>query len=414
MGPPTTPPPRTRARGAELLTRLPRPKLLGPALRGRALRESHAQDWPFPETYVAGNLTQVYFEGGACFDAMAEAIAAAREYVYLETYILRADTTGWRIADALAERAREGLKVALLYDAFGSLGLDDALLAELRGAGVEVKAYHPLWPWKQRWALNQRDHRKILVCDGSVGFVGGMNLSDAHLSVERGGEGWRDTHVRLEGPVVVQLQRLFVEEWIRQGGEVLPEAPMAAARPAGLHARIVENRQRARRSLVRGSYFDALYHARRRVWITNSYFAPDRRFLRAMLRAASRGVDVRVILAGQSDVPPVTWAGEHLYDRLLRGGVRIFRWTRTVLHAKTALVDERWCTIGTYNLDQRSYRYNLEVNATLLGEEVVGLLARAFRLDTAVCEEVELEHWRKRGLWRRLRAFIAYRLRRWL
>ncbi len=389
----------------DLLTRLPRPKLLGPALRGRALHRSHAQDWPFPETYVGGNLARVYFEGGVCFQAMREAIRGAKDHVYLETYILRADTTGWSIADALAERAREGLTVALLYDAFGSLGLDEALLTTLRDAGVRVLAYHPIWPWKKRWALNQRDHRKILVCDGTLGFVGGMNLTDAHLPHSEGGEGWRDTHVRLEGPVVVQLQRLFVEEWVRQGGKPVPESPMAAARPGGLHARVVENRQRARRALVRGSYFDALYHARQRVWITNSYFAPDRRFLRAMLRAAGRGVDVRVILAGQSDVPPVTWAGEYLYDRLLRGGVRIFRWTRTVLHAKTALVDERWSTIGTYNL---------EVNATLLGEEMVGILSEAFERDAAACDEVHLETWRKRGPWQRFRNFIAYRLRRWL
>jgi cardiolipin synthase len=220
--------------------------------------------------------------------------------------------------------------------------------------------------------------------------------------------------VRLEGPVVVQLQRLFVEEWTRQGGDALPDPPMAAARPDGLHARIVENRKRARRQLVRGAYFDALYHARRRVWITNSYFVPDRRFLRALLRAARRGVDVRVILAGRSDVPPVTWAGEHLYDRLLRGGVRVYRWTRSVLHAKTAIVDERWCTVGTYNLDHRSYRYNLEVNATLLGEAVNTILARTFEHDLELCEEVDLASWRRRGLWRRLRAWVAYRLRRWL
>jgi cardiolipin synthase len=345
---------------------------------------------------------------------MEEAIAGATTTIYLETYILRADAVGWRIADALSARAREGITVAVIYDAFGSLGLDEALLAGLRDAGVEVRAYHPVWPWKRSWALNKRDHRKILVCDGTVGFVGGMNLTASHLPAAEGGGGWRDTHVRLEGPVAVQLQRLFVEEWVRQGGEALPEAPMAAARPHGLHARIVENRQRARRALVRGSYFDALYHARDRVWIPNSSFAPDRRFLRAMLRAAARGVDVRVILAGQSDIPPVTWAGEYLYDRLLRGGVRIFRWSRTILHAKTALVDDRWCTIGTYNLDQRSYRYNLEVNATLLGEEVVGILARAFELDTTVCEEVELSAWRKRGPWRRVRALFAYLMRRWL
>jgi len=302
----------------------------------------------------------------------------------------------------------------LLYDAVGSLAIDNAMLQVMREAGVELHAFRPPWPWKKKWGLNRRDHRKILSIDGSHGYVGGMNISDHHLPLEAGGSGWRDTHLYLSGPAAIQLQRLFVEEWLKQSGDRLPEDHMAGARQGGVPARVVENRQMLHRARVRASYFDALSHATERVWITNSYFAPDRRFVRALISAAKRGVHVHIIVAGLSDTPMVIWAGEVLYSRLFKAGVRISRWTQTVLHAKTAVVDGRWSTVGTYNLDQRSYRFNLEVNATVLGSTVAEQLEHRFLQDLAVCEEITKELWEQRGYLQRLRALVAFLFRRWL
>lgn len=382
--------------------------------RSRLLRRAHRERWPYPGTYVGGNDVTVFSEGGPCYDAMLAAIEAAEHTVHLETYILQSDGVGWRFARALAKRARAGIEVALMYDAIGALSLSAEFLEHLAQAGVKVLAYHPIWPWKPGWNLFRRNHRKILVVDGSFGFVGGMNISDQHAPVADGGENWRDTHLSIVGPAALPLQRLFIEEWVRQGGPPLTERAGVPAAERGVAVRVVENRSMVRRALVRAAYRDALRYARRRIWITNSYFVPDRRFRRALLAAARRGVDVRVLVAGRSDVPLVMWASQHLYTRMLRSGIRVFEWTRTVLHAKTAVVDSKWSTIGTYNLDRRSLAYNLEVNAMILDESVAGALEALFERDIEASTEILLESWQTRGLGTRLKEWLAFQLRRWL
>lgn len=382
--------------------------------RSRALRRTWRRRWPYPETYVPGNEVMVYDDGASCYAAMLEAISAAQQSVHLETYILRSDETGWRFGRALAERADAGVEVAVMYDAVGSLTLSSEFLEFLAGHGVRVVAYHPILPWKKRFGLTKRDHRKILVVDGAVGFVGGMNVADEHLPVEDGGRGWRDTHVRLVGPAAISLDRLFIAEWVGQGGPDLREPFGAPAHTHGVPVRVVENRHLVGRSLVRGAYLDALRYAARRIWIANSYFVPDRRFVRALERAAARGVDVRILVAGRSDLQFVTWAGEFLYDRLLAAGVRIFEWRRSVLHAKTAVVDGRWVTVGTYNFDRRSLTSNLEVNAMILDEQVAARVERTFEQDMEASQALDLAGWRRRSLFARVRSWFLWLFRAWL
>ena len=393
-----------------------RPKVsrrLAGGLSARRLRRRHKGRWPAPQTYVPGNLLTLYTEGGACYDAMIEAIDGAETCVHMETYLLRADAVGWRFAEALAAAAARGVEVAFMYDAVGALGVGEAFERFLDEAGVGRQVYHPLLNW--RWdRITRRNHRKILAVDGATAFVGGMSIAALHAPVAEGGEGWRDTHLRVRGPAALSLDRLFREEWVAQGGAPLlaPEAPQPVA--LGSAVRVMENRRWAGRGFIRRAYMEALAHAQERVWITNSYFLPDRRFLRALRRAAARGVDVRVILAGVSDVPAIRHAAVHLYGRLLKAGVRVFEWTESVLHAKTAVVDQRWSTIGTYNLDRRSLSANLEVNAMVLDAGLASELAQVFEADQGRCEEQTLDQWRRRGLFERARSWFWWLFRAWL
>ncbi len=386
--------------------------------RSRTLRRRHALRWPYPSTYVPGNLVEVYYEGASCYSAMLQAIRNADRAVHMETYLLRSDAMGWTFARALAERAEAGVECALMYDSVGGMPVASDYLAFLRDAGVLVLEYHPIWPWlwpmRGPYSLNRRNHRKILAVDGQVAFVGGMNISDHAMPKKQGGEGWFDVHLRIEGPAALGLNRLFIEEWVRQGGDELSSPEIAPANPEGVPVRIVENGRHHRRAMVRAAYMDSLVHARERIWIMNGYFAPDRRFVRALMRAGRRGVDVRVIVPGQSDINVIMWAGQHLYERLLAAGVRLYEWNASVLHAKVAVVDGKWLTIGTYNLDHRSLRYNLEVNAMVLARETASAVERTLAQAAESCRPLRLEKWKARSRLARLRSWLCYLFRSWL
>lgn len=366
-----------------------------------------------PRRLIHGCRVRLLKDGGEAFRAMFEAIETARESVHLETYILRADKTGRAFADRLVAAARRGAEVALLYDSVGSLGLPEAFVQRLREAGVKVLAYHPL-AFLSRWRWRQRDHRKVLVVDGEIGFTGGLNIADDYASIEDGGLGWRDTHVRIEGPAALALNGLFRSTWESKGGEPLAPASLAGPPRGRDSVAVVGNTEFSGRWAIRRSFLYAVSQATRYVFITNAYFVPDGGILSALRMARGRGVQVWLMLPGVSDVPVVRWASRGVYARLLRKGVRIFEWRRPVLHAKTVVVDGLWSSVGSYNLDHRSLRHNLEVTAVVPGEGTGGPLAHMFQEDLANCDEIRAEEFARRPLWHRIFERFFYWLRAFL
>lgn len=348
------------------------------------------------DDFSPGNRLTLYSEGEGLYAAMAAAIEDARQTVHLETYIFADDRTGRTFAELLARKARSGARVRLIYDAIGSIDLDPAQVTRLRNAGVQVLEYHPVAPWRARWAWNARDHRKILVCDGRVGFAGGMNICDAHLSSEDGGGGWRDVHARVEGPAAYDLDRLFREVWFKETGRWFESAGDPRERPGAVPVRVAANQELLRRLVIREAYVNALRAARREVSIANSYFMPDWRIRRALAAAARRGVSVRVLVPGRLDSDPVLHAMRATYGSLLSRGVRLFEWQGPMLHAKAVAVDRLWCAIGSYNLDHRSLRHNLEANLHVLDADFAGRLSALFDRGLEGARELTLADWRRR------------------
>jgi len=370
-----------------------------------------------PEDLRPHNQLTPLRDGGETYPAMLAAIAGATDYVHLETYILKADSIGERFAEALIERAQAAVTVRVIFDSFGSFGISDEFIDRMRDAGVQVAEYNPIAPWRKRFALMRRDHRKILVVDGKVGFTGGLNIGEDYASVADGGGGWRDTHVRVEGQIVGDLARLFHQTWLKCGRDEYPvpnETETDAQAVGDVLARVVNNREFRQRFRFRRAYRHAIRGAQRSIDITNAYFLPGILLRRALRKAVERGVTVRVIVPGKSDVALVQLACEHLYKKFLKAGMQILEWPDQMVHAKTAVIDGTWATIGSYNLDNQSLLQNLEVAVAAVDTEFAERLQAEFDRDLDACEAVTLDYCKSRGWWRRVKCWFAFRFRRWL
>ncbi len=364
-----------------------------------------------------GNRIAVLQAGGETFPAMLRAIAGARRSIVLETYIFEDDRTGTRFAEALIERAKAGVTVRMIYDAMGSIYLAPAMPARLRAAGVEVLEYHPYQPWRKRFNINNRDHRKILVVDDEVAFAGGINLSDDYAAIADGGKGWHDVHCELRGPAVADLARLFRRTWLAEGGKPYPAPPPAdehPVEPTNLACRVVDNAKRRRRGAIRRAYLTAFRAAREHILIENAYFLPERGMRRSLARAVRRGVEVSIIVPLRSDVRAIEYAGLYGYRWLARHGIRMLRWTGPMMHAKTVVVDGVWSTIGSYNFDARSLHYNLEVVVEIIDPGVGTEMERRFRADERNTTPYDEAAWRRLPWWRKALAWLAFRFRTWL
>jgi cardiolipin synthase len=357
--------------------------------------------------------------GAEAFPAMLAAIAGAEQRICLEMYILRADRIGQRFKAALVERARAGVAVHVLYDAVGSIGLPAAYVAELVEAGAEVLEFHPVAPWRRRHGWNRRDHKKLLIVDCRIAFAGGINIGDEYSPADEGGGGWHDMCCRVEGPAVHDLLRIFARTWEAEGGSSLriamraEEAPPTPAEALVL-VQVIANLGLIRRPGMRRAYLHAIRHAQQRVSIMNAYFIPDAALRRGFAKAVRRGASVRVIVPSRSDLTPVYYASRNLYARLMRRGVRIFEWQGAMMHAKCAAIDGIWSTIGSYNLDRRSFVHNLEVGLLMIGRELAGELETQFEAELSLCREVDSRAWPLRPAWEKLLERFWFLFRRWL
>ena len=361
---------------------------------------------------INGNRVTLLKDGREAFPSMISAIEGASSTINLETYMLRSDRTGWRFGEILAKKSSEGVEVNIIYDSLGSLDCGEDFLQFLQSRGINILEYNPIAPWKKGWRWLRRNHRKILVVDGRVGFTGGINIADDYSDPSEGGKGWRDTHIKIEGPVVRELQRLFLSTWKKSAGErkYFPYLEESGDTPV----QIVGSREIRNRKAIKKAYINAIKNAKQSIYLTNAYFIPDRGILRAIWNACKRGVEIVLILPGISDVKVVQYASRSLYSRLLSQGVKIYEREGKVLHSKTAVIDGEWSTIGSYNMDHRSYLYDLEVNAIIYGREFGEKVKTVFMDDLKDCRKIELDKWKERQLKEKLIEKFCFRFRHWM
>ncbi len=375
---------------------------------------------------ISGNQVRLLIDGPATYQAMFREISRARDHINLEIYILEDDELGQRLAELLMAKQSQGVQVNLIYDSVGSLGTSREFFQRLAQAGINVLEFNPLNPLKGKdWRLNNRDHRKILVVDGKVAFTGGINFSSVYSrgsspSSGRGrpspDNGWRDTQIEVRGPAVAEFQRLFLDTWHKQHGPPLarrnyfPELPQAGAKLL----RVIGSQPGDSANLIYLELLSAISHAERSIRLTMAYFVPDQQTVAALCEAARRGVDVQLILPGFSDFWAVFHAGRSHYTTLLEAGVRIYERRDAMLHAKTAVVDGVWSTVGSANMDMRSFLHNDEVNVVVLGEEFAQQMQDMFDTDLGNAVPVDAAGWAARPLHLRLQEWLARMWEYWL
>ncbi len=365
--------------------------LLGIAALGR--RRKHEASFPhgrFEEVLIGENSLQLYSYGRDLYDAMLEAIDGARESIYLETYIWKDDDVGQEFQARLARKAAEGVAVYVIFDRFGNLVVPRSFKSSFVPQ-VHVLEYSALYrPWHlldlRRFAL---DHRKLLVVDGTIGFLGGYNIGSLYATQ------WRDTHLRLCGPAAAELARSFVAFWNRffPASDRITQHYQA---PVDSRLTVCQNETMRLSFPIRDMHIAAIDRAEQFILLTTAYFVPDRMLRDALKTAAGRGVDVRVLVPWVSNHVLADWISHSYFIDLLRGGVRIFGYRYTMLHAKTCTIDGQWSTVGTCNLDRLSLVGNYEINIAIYSPEFAGQMSALFAKDTSEVFELTMQQWQSR------------------
>lgn len=358
---------------------------------------------------------ELLVNGDRIFPAMLEAIRGAERTLCLETYVYWRGEIAVAVADAVCERARAGVECRVLVDAVGAAKIDDDLIHQMDEAGARICRFRPPKPYALKHLAN-RTHRRLLIADGRVGMIGGVGIAAEWEGDARGPDEWRDTHLRVTGPVVRGMQGAFAEHWLEATGEVLGGErflPELEPDPDGEPAQLVRSSAGVGDTNAEAVHYLAIASARHSLDLCAAYFAPRPAFAEALREAAARGVEVRVLVPGpHADKQLVRRAGRAAYDRLLAGGVRVFEYQPTMLHAKTMAVDGRWGTVGTMNFDNRSFQLNDEVAIAVWSERFCAELRRAFDADLERSEEIEPRRWSRRGPLRRAGELATAAIRR--
>lgn len=371
-----------------------------------------------------GNLAHLLVDGPATFAAMKAAIREARHRLLVQFYIVEGEGVAAEVAELLLARAAQGVRVALMYDSVGSIGTDAAFFERLRAGGVAVCAFNPLNPLARpgHWGVVERNHRKMLAADSDVAFTGGINLSNVYAKGSFGSgrakrrapddadsAGWRDTQVELRGPVVAALTAQFREQWQAQGCEgALPADPAPRVKEPGRRVvQLVAGNPGEGANPTYTALLRAIDAAQRSVQLTMAYFAPGPELVQALCDAAQRGVDVALVLPGRSDVALVQHAARSRYAQMLAAGVQVHEMPQTVMHAKTAVIDGVFSTVGSSNLDWRSIVGNHEMDVIVLGDDFGQEMQALFARDVAASRRIDAEQWAQRGFGQRLMEGLA-------
>ncbi|MBM3839595.1 MAG: cardiolipin synthase B [Verrucomicrobia bacterium] len=358
---------------------------------------------------VGGNRVTSLVNGDQIFPAMLEAIRSARKTINLESYIYWSGEVGRRFTDALTERARSGVRVHVLLDWVGSRRIDSELLRRMRAAGVDVQKYNPL-VWYNLARVNHRDHRKLLIVDGTVGFIGGAGVADIWLGNADSPAHWRDTHFRLEGPAVGQMQAAFMDNWMKTTANVLDGLDyFPDLLPVGDHfAQVIKSSPREGTESVRLMYLISIAAARKSIRLSMPYFVPGALTTQQLLDARKRGVAVEIIVPGaRTDTPIVRHASRSKWGPLLEAGVKIYEYQPTMYHCKMMIVDDFWVSVGSANFDSRSFRLNDESNLNVLSSDFAAEQVRLFEHDKRQSREVAYQDWKRRSVGKRLLEFLT-------
>ena len=421
---------------------------------------------------IAGNQVELLVDGPAAHAAQLDAIRKAKHHIHLDIYIITDEKIGQQYAAALSERARHGVIVRVMFDSIGGSGAGEQFKAGMQQAGVQLLEFHKTKDLRV-WRVNRRSHRKLLVVDGMVAFTGGINIMDEYAQSSPNGEarasgsaassggatssggaassggsgmrpsqlpagaGWRDTHIKVVGPAVASFQRAFLDAWeagkgeIDLSGEYFPPLQSQGndivrvltsegtdllsvflAVPESAAKALLNKREK--KNVIYGTYFNAIKLAEKSVWITQSYFAPNEDFTELLCDTAKRGVDVRLLLPAKSDVGYLPLITRHYYDRLLKAGIKIYEYEPVMLHAKTAVVDGVWSTVGSANLDYRSFIHNDEANAVVIGKHFGTTMETLFKQDMQQSTLITLKNWRARPWVERIKETGASLFKYWI
>lgn len=351
-----------------------------------------------------GSSVEILADTNRTFGLMEQAIAGARHSIHLEHYIWQPDRSGTRLRDLLIKKAGEGVKVRFLCDGVGSMLLGRKFLKPMQAAGIEFANAVPGLSFRDRWSINLRNHRKIIVVDGQCGFTGGMNIGDEYLGrIARLGY-WRDTHVRLRGPIVLQLQQVFAEDWYFATNQELTNRELfpTPEESGNEVAQIIAGGPDGEVDVFHALYFAAINEANERITLATSYFVPTPALVAALETAAYRGVQVRVVVPARSDHQWMVVAGRSYYESLLRSGVEIYEYGKGIMHSKTLTIDGLWSLVGSPNFDTRSLLLNFEVAAIMYGAKAASQLEEQFADDIQQSQRIDPEVFRKRRIHHRL------------
>ncbi len=362
----------------------------------------------------ANNQVEVLTNGAQFYPAMRDAIRAAEHSVNLEAYIMQPGAAADMLIDAMVERAKAGVEVRIVLDAIGSVKMGGDAARRLRDAGCQLNFYQPI-RWYRLHRLNNRTHRELMVVDGTVAFTGGAGIADWWLHPEKKSATWRDTMVRIEGPVVSAIQGVFAENWLECCGEILTSfRHWPRLEPRGpVQAMVVKSSPSDRATASRVVFQMLIEGAVASVDIATPYFLPDRSLRRALVRAGRRGVRVRVIVPGPAtDQRLVRLASRRMYRELLEGGVHIHEYRPAMTHVKALIVDDAWAVIGTTNVDNRSFEHNDEINVAFREQEVTSRLRRDFEADLASSDEITIDRWERRPVFEKIVGPVCWILER--